>query len=229
MDVVAMHMSDGLLDARTSLAFFVVAALGLAVALRRARSGLDERIAPLAGLVAAFVFALQMINFPVLPGVSGHVLGGALAAVLVGPATAALCLTVVLVVQSLLFADGGLTALGANVTNMALLGVLAGYGTAVALRPLLRRYPCGPALGVISFAAALVATVAAATGFLVEYAVGGTAGSAGTVAAFLLGTHVLIGAGEGLITAVTVVAVARARPDIVHLLRPLRPPTRAPA
>lgn len=117
MDVVALHMSDGLLDARTSLAFFVVAALGLAVAIRRARSELDERTAPLAGLVAAFVFALQMINFPVLPGVSGHVLGGALAAVLVGPATAVLCLTVVLVVQSLLFADGGLTALGANITD----------------------------------------------------------------------------------------------------------------
>lgn len=229
MDVVALHMSDGLLDARTSLAFFVVAALGLAVAIRRARSELDERTAPLAGLVAAFVFALQMINFPVLPGVSGHVLGGALAAVLVGPATAVLCLTVVLVVQSLLFADGGLTALGANITNMALLGVLAGYGTAVALRPLLRRYPLGPTLGVISSAAALIATVAAATGFLVEYAIGGTAGSLSTVAAFLLGTHVLIGAGEGLVTAVTVVAVARARPDIVHLLRPLRQPTQAPA
>lgn len=229
MDVIAMHMSDGLIDARTSAIFFVVAGLGVAVAIRRARSELDERTAPLAGLVAAFVFALQMINFPILPGVSGHVLGGALAAILVGPATGALCLTVVLIVQALLFADGGLTALGANVTNMALIGVLAGYGTAIALRPLLRRRPNGAALAVVSFTAALVATVAAATGFLLEYSVGGTTGSAATVAPFLLGTHVLIGVGEGLVTAATVVAVTRARPDLVYLLRPVRTPDRTPA
>ncbi|MFD6881407.1 MULTISPECIES: energy-coupling factor ABC transporter permease [unclassified Rhodococcus (in: high G+C Gram-positive bacteria)] len=228
MDVSAMHMSDGLINAPTSAVFFVIAALGLAVALPRARRELDERTAPLAGLVAAFVFALQMINFPVLPGVSGHVLGGALAAILVGPATAALCLTVVLVVQALLFADGGLTALGTNVTNMALLGVAAGYGTAVALRPLLRRSSGVAVLGVVSFVAAVVATVVAAAGFLVEYAVGGTAGSIGTIAPFLIGVHVLIGMGEGVITAVTVMAVARARPDLVYLLRPLRQGDRSP-
>lgn len=229
MDVSAMHMSDGLINAPTSAVFFAVAALGLAVALPRARAELDEKTAPLAGLVAAFVFALQMINFPVLPGVSGHVLGGALAAILVGPATAALCLTVVLVVQALLFADGGLSALGMNITNMALVGVAAGYGTAVALRPLIRRFPGLPSIGVVAFSASVVATVLAATGFLIEYAIGGTAGSLGTIAPYLIGVHVLIGIGEGVITAMTVIAVARARPDLVYLLRPLRTFDRSPA
>ena len=100
---------------------------------------LDERTVPLAGLVAAFIFAVQMVNFPILPGVSGHLLGGALAAILVGPYTGALCISIVLVVQSLLFADGGVTALGTNITNMAIIGVAAGYARAVAL--LLDRLP----------------------------------------------------------------------------------------
>ncbi len=229
MDVSAMHMSDGLINAPVSAVFFAIAALGLAAALPRARMELDEKTAPLAGLVAAFVFALQMINFPVLPGVSGHVLGGALAAILVGPATAALCLTVVLVVQALLFADGGLTALGMNITNMALVGVAAGYGTAVAVRPLIRRFPGLSSIGIVAFAASVVATVMAATGFLIEYAVGGTAGSLGTIAPYLIGVHVLIGIGEGVITAMTVMAVARARPALVYLLRPLRSLDRSPA
>ena len=217
-----MHMSDGLIDIPASVVLFVIAAAGLAVALPRARRELDDRTAPLAGLVAAFVFALQMINFPVLPGVSGHVLGGALAAILVGPATAVICLTVVLVVQALLFADGGLSALGANITNLALVGVAAGYGIAVALRPVLRRYRGLAPLGAVSCVAAAGATVVAASAFLVEYALGGTAGSLGTIAPFMLGVHLLIGIGEGVITAATVMAVARARPDLVFLLRPLR-------
>ena len=124
---LAMHMSDGLLNAPTAVLFALVAAAGLGLALVRARADLDERTAPMAGLVAAFVFAAQMINFPVLPGVSGHLLGGALAAVLAGPWVGALCVSIVLVVQALLFADGGLTMLGANITNMALIGTAVGF------------------------------------------------------------------------------------------------------
>ncbi|QCQ92644.1 cobalamin biosynthesis protein CbiM [Rhodococcus sp. SGAir0479] len=218
-DVVAMHMSDGIIDAPTSALFWVVAVVGVAVAIWRARTELDERTAPMAGLVAAFVFAVQMINFPVLPGVSGHLLGGGLAAILVGPYTGALCIAIVLTVQSLLFADGGLTALGANITNMALVGTAAGYAVAVALRPLLVRRGDG-GIGVLSFVSAWCATVLAASMFVVEYAVGGAAvTSLSTVAAYLFGTHALIGVGEGIITAFTVVAVARARPDLVYLLR----------
>jgi len=218
-DVVAMHMSDGIIDAPTSALFWVVAVVGVAVAIWRARTELDERTAPMAGLVAAFVFAVQMINFPVLPGVSGHLLGGGLAAILVGPYTGALCIAIVLTVQSLLFADGGLTALGANITNMAIVGTAAGYAVAAALRPLLVRRGDG-GLGVLAFVSAWCATVLAASMFVVEYAIGGAAvTSLSTVAAYLFGTHALIGVGEGIITAFTVVAVARARPDLVYLLR----------
>ncbi|MBB5959155.1 cobalt/nickel transport system permease protein [Saccharothrix tamanrassetensis] len=215
---VAMHMSDGLLNAPTSLAFVAVAVIGVGVALAKARGDLDDRTAPMAGLVAAFVFATQMLNFPVLPGVSGHLLGGALAAILVGPWVGALCVTIVLVVQSLFFADGGVTALGANVTNMALIGTAVGYLTAVALRPLAKRNKGG--LAAVAFVSALVNTVLASFGFVLEYAIGGAGGVGfGTVAGAILGVHVLIGIGEGLITAVTVTAVAAARPDLVYLLR----------
>src|ERR1041384_1745179 len=111
-----MHMSDGIVNAPTSVAFGVIAVVAIGFCAVKARSELDERTVPLAGLVAAFIFAVQMVNFPILPGVSGHLLGGALAAILVGPFTGALCVAIVLVVQSLLFADGGVTALGTNIT-----------------------------------------------------------------------------------------------------------------
>ena len=114
-----MHVPDGFLDAPTSVATGLVAAGTVAVALRGARRELDERTAPLAGLTSAFVFAVQMMNFPVGAGTSGHLIGGALTAVLVGPWTAVLCMTVVLVVQALLFADGRLTGLGPDASSPA--------------------------------------------------------------------------------------------------------------
>ena len=221
-----MHMSDGIVNAPTSVVFGLIAVVAVGFCAVRARSELDERTVPLAGLVAAFVFAVQMVNFPILPGVSGHLLGGALAAILVGPYTGALCIAIVLVVQSLLFADGGVTALGTNITNMAVIGVAAGYGTAVLLYSVVRRRRADvpiAGIGVIAFIAAVIGTVCAAMGFVIEYAIGGAAlTSMTTVAGYMFGTHVLIGIGEGLITAVTVMAVARSRPDLVYLLRSAR-------
>ncbi|WP_054049523.1 energy-coupling factor ABC transporter permease [Alloactinosynnema sp. L-07] len=218
MSAIAMHMSDGLLNATTSMLFVGVAVVGVAIAAARARGDLDDRTAPMAGLVAAFVFAAQMINFPVLPGVSGHLLGGALAAILVGPWVGALCVSIVLVVQALVFADGGLTALGANVTNMAIIGTAAGFLVALALKSVAARGRGG--LVAVAFVAALVNTVLASLGFVLQFAIGGdaafpVAGVAGTV----VGVHVLIGIGEGVITALTVGAVAAVRPDLVYLLR----------
>jgi cobalt/nickel transport system permease protein len=225
VDHVAMHMSDGIVNAPTSLLFAAIAAVSLGFCVIRARTELDERAVPLAGLVAAFIFAVQMVNFPILPGVSGHLLGGALAAILVGPYTGALCIALVLTVQALLFADGGITALGANITNMALIGVAAGYGTAVLLYMFVRRRAQGSvtAIGAVAFIAALVGTICAAMGFVIEYAIGGAAPvSLGAVLAYMGGTHALIGVGEGVITALTVVAVARVRPDLVYLMRTAR-------
>ena len=175
---VAMHMSDGIVNAQTSVMFGVIAMIALGICVWKARTELDERTVPLAGLVAAFIFAVQMVNFPILPGVSGHLLGGALAAILVGPYTGALCVSIVLVVQSLLFADGGVTALGTNITNMAVIGVAAGYTTAVLLYRLARRGRgdvAVPVVGVIAFASAVIGTVCASMGFVVEYALGGAA------------------------------------------------------
>jgi cobalt/nickel transport system permease protein len=216
--VVAMHLSDGLVNVPTAAVFGLIAAVALAAAAGRARADLDERTAPMAGLVTAFVFAVQMINFPILPGASGHLLGGALVAILVGPWVGSLCIAIVLAVQALLFADGGLTTLGTNITNMALVGVFTGYLVAWAMRRLARR--SGRGLIVTAFVAALVNTVVAALAFVLEYAIGGAGGaSLGTVFTLMVGLHVLVGIGEGIITAATVAAVAAVRPDLIYLLR----------
>lgn len=231
MDGLALHISNGILDGRVSFAYAAFAAAALAFCLRRSRRDLDDRLAPLAGLVAAFIFAAQMLNFPVLPGVSGHLLGGAMAALLVGPWVGALCVSVVLIVQALLFADGGVTALGANITNMALVATAAAYALIAVLLRVLPRTPV--ALGVTAFVASVVSVVAAAQSFVLEYALGGTTqlpGSGlGAVAVTMAGTHVLIGIGEGLIAATTVVTVAKTRPDLVYALRGRRPAVTAPA
>ncbi|GAA1676516.1 energy-coupling factor ABC transporter permease [Streptomyces yatensis] len=210
-----MHVPDGFIDAPVSAVTGVVAAGAVAVSLRGARRELDERTAPLAGLVAAFIFAVQMLNFPVAAGTSGHLLGGALAAILVGPYTGVLCVSVVLLMQGVLFADGGLTALGVNITDMALVTTVVAYAifrTIVKLAPHRRR-----TVTVASFVAALVSVPAAAVAFTAIYALGGTADVAiGKVFAAMVGVHVLIGIGEAAITALTVGAVVAVRPDLVY-------------
>ncbi|MGH9193199.1 MAG: energy-coupling factor ABC transporter permease [Acidimicrobiales bacterium] len=215
-----MHIPDGFIDGTTSAGAAVVAAGGLGASLRRAGEVLDERRVPLAGLVAAFVFAVQMLNFPVASGTSGHLLGGALAAVLVGPAVGAVCVSVVLAVQALLFADGGLSALGLNVLNMALLTAFGGYAVFVVLRHLLPR--TSSSVVVASGVAAAVSVVISAVAFTAEYAIGGTGTAAvSTVAGAMVGVHMLIGIGEGVITGLVVGAVVATRPDLVWGARDL--------
>lgn len=214
----ALHIQNGIVGVPVSLAFLGVAVVTLAICVRRAGHDLDERLAPMAGLVAAYVFAVQMLNFPVLPGVSGHLLGGALAVMLVGPWVGILCVSIVIVVQALFFADGGVTAVGLNIGNMALLSSVVGYAVVVGLLRLLPRTTTG--LAVTAFLAGLCGTLAAAFGFVLQYALGGvTHLPIGWVAGAMGGSHLLIGIGEGLITAITVVAVARVRPDLVYALR----------
>lgn len=217
-----MHIPDGFIDAPASVAAAAIAAGGLAICLRQAGRELDERSAPMAGLVAVFVFAGQMLNFPVAGGTSGHLMGAALAAILVGPYAGALAVSVVLIIQALMFADGGLSALGLNVINMALVPVLVAWPT---FRILARSLPRKrPAWLVSAFTAGLLSVVASAAAFTFEYALGGTGTFApGTVAAAMLGTHALIGVGEGIITALVVGAVIAARPDLVAGLRGVLP------
>ena len=216
-----MHVPDGFLDLPTSLATAAVAASAVALSLRGARRELDDRAAPLAGLVATFVFAAQMINFPVAAGTSGHLIGGALAAVLVGPWTATLCLTVVLLVQGLLFADGGLTALGTNITLMGVVGVWTGYAVfRLALAVLPRRIGSVPlAAGIGGFASVPMAALT----FAGLFTLGGTAPlDPGPLVAAMVGVHTLIGVGEGVLTALVVGSVVAVRPDLVHGARRIR-------
>ncbi|MEU4067323.1 energy-coupling factor ABC transporter permease [Streptomyces wedmorensis] len=218
-----MHVPDGFINAPVSAAAGVVAAGVVAVSLREARRELDERTAPLAGLVAAFIFAVQMLNFPVAAGTSGHLLGGALAAILVGPWTGVLCIAVVLLMQGILFADGGLTALGVNITVMGVVTVVVAYALfrgLVLVLPRTRR-----SVTVASFAAALVSVPAAAAAFTLLYAVGGTTDvPLSKVLTAMVGVHVLIGIGEAVITMLTVGAVVAVRPDLVHGARGLTAP-----
>jgi cobalt/nickel transport system permease protein len=217
-----MHVPDGFLNVQTSIATGIVAASAVTVALRRSRAELDERTAPLAGLTAAFIFAVQMLNFPVGIGTSGHLMGGALAAALVGPWTAVLCVSVVLVVQALLFADGGLTALGTNITLMAVVTVAASWAVMkLVLSALPKRLPAvAPAAAI----GALVSVPAAAGVFVVLYSLGGEASlPIGALVVSMLGWHTLIGIGEAVITGLTVAAVVAVRPDLVYAARGLRP------
>ncbi|WP_030193794.1 energy-coupling factor ABC transporter permease [Streptomyces sp. NRRL S-87] len=225
-----MHVPDGFIDAPVSAAAAVVAAGAVAVSLRGARRELGdasgaagfggERTAPLAGLVAAFIFAVQMLNFPVAAGTSGHLLGGALAAVLVGPYTGVLCVAVVLLMQGILFADGGLTALGVNITTMGVVTVLVSYGVFKGLVKVLPR--TRRSVTAAAFLGALLSVPAAAAFFTLLYAVGGTTDvPVGKVLTAMVGVHVLIGIGEAFITALTVGAVLAVRPDLVHGARGL--------
>jgi cobalt/nickel transport system permease protein len=216
-----VHVPDGFINAPVSAATGVLAAGAIAVSLRGARRELDERTAPLAGLVAAFIFAVQMLNFPVAAGTSGHLLGGALAAILVGPYTGVLCVSVVLLMQGILFADGGLTALGVNITDMAVVTTVVAYAVFRGLVKVLPRRR--GSITAASFVAAVLSVPAAAVAFTLIYAVGGTTDvSIGKVATAMIGVHVLIGIGEAAITALTVGAVVAVRPDLVYGARGLR-------
>lgn len=215
-----MHVPDGFLDAPTSVATGAFAAVCVGTALVKARRELDDKTAPMAGLVAAFVFAVQMLNFPVGIGTSGHLMGGALAAVLVGPWTAVLCMSVVFLVQCLFFADGGITALGTNITLMGLTTVAVGYLVFKLLQAVLPKR-----LSMVPFQAgvgAFVSVPVAALLFVALYAVGGATDlDVGKLATAMVGVHVLIGIGEGIITFLAVSAILAVRPDLVYGARPV--------
>ena len=209
-----MHVPDGFFDVPTSVGTAVASTVAVGIALRGARRELDERTVPLAGLVAAFIFATQMLNFPVASGTSGHLLGGALAAVLVGPYTALLCMSVVSLVQGLLFADGGITALGTNVLLMGVVTVVAGWAVFRAVQTILpkRKSMVAPAAAV----GALLSVPAASLGFVALYAIGGTADvPIATLTTAMVGVHLLIGMGEAAITFVAVSSIMAVRPDLV--------------
>ena len=210
-----MHIPDGFINAPTSAVAGVIAVVGLAFCLNGARRQLDEKTAPPAGLVAVFIFAMQMLNFPVAAGTSGHLLGGALAVILIGPYAGALAVSVVILVQALLFADGGLSAIGLNIINMGLVTAVVGW---FVFRWLIKIIGVSrPKVMTAAFVAGLVSVPMSAVAFALEYAIGGTGTiPINTVTVVMVGVHILIGLGEGLITALTVGAVFLVRPDLVY-------------
>jgi cobalt/nickel transport system permease protein len=218
-----MHVPDGFFDTPTSVATGVVAVGAVAVSLRQARNELDERTAPMAGLVAAFIFATQMLNFPVGAGTSGHLLGGALAAVLVGPWTAVLGLSAVVLVQALLCADGGVSALGTNIVVLGGVTVAVGWGVFKLVTALLPKTHASVVAG--AFFAALISGPSAAIAFVALFEVGGNADvSLSALLGAMVGWHLLIGLGEAIITALTVSSVLAVRPDLVYGARGLITP-----
>jgi len=220
-----MHIPDGLLNTRVAATTTALSAAGLAFALRHARLHLPPRRVPLLGLAAAFVFAAQMLNFPVAPGISGHLIGGVLAAALLGPSAAVIVISAVLIIQCFLFADGGLTALGANILNMALIGGVGGWSL-YALLIRLRRDLFGRIFAAI--AASWISTVLAAVACAGEVA---SSGKVSWMAIFpmLAGIHMLIGIGEGLITALVLLMIVKTHPDLLGLTLPTESTVASPA
>jgi cobalt/nickel transport system permease protein len=211
---IALHIPDGFLSAGVAAACGLAAIAAVAYGLRVANVELDDARVPLLGVLAAFIFAAQMLNFPIAGGTSGHFLGATLAAVLLGPWLACLVMAVVLAVQAFAFADGGISALGANVLNMGVLGaLLAGFLVVAAMKVLPHtRFAFLAVVGVVSWLA--VMTGAAATS--VELALSDTVPLATSLPA-MLGVHALIGIGEAVITVAAVSAVLVSRPDLVAL------------
>jgi cobalt/nickel transport system permease protein len=206
------HIPDGFLSATVAAGTFATAAALTAYAARKTKGGLDDRAAPTLGLATAAVFAAQTVNFPVGAGTSGHLLGGTLVAILFGPWAGFLVMTAVVIAQALIFADGGLTALGANVLNIAPIGALAGYAIYYALArlvgPGVRRPALAAAVGAY-FAAVLTGAAAG-----LELGLSGTAPTRIALTA-MVSFHAILGLAEALITGLVVLALARKRPNLL--------------
>ncbi len=207
-----MHIPDGFIDGKTAVVTAALSCAGVGIALQRVRGQLPPRRVPMLGLSAAFLFAAQMVNFPVAAGTSGHLIGGALVTALLGPAAAIVVVTAVLIVQSFLFADGGVVALGANVFNMAILG--AG-GSALVMSAVKRVLPEKRGLVTAVAFGAWCSVVFAAIGCAGQLAWSGTASWKAAFPAMTI-THIVIGLGEGLITALVFLFVQRTRPDVIE-------------
>ena len=206
-----MHIPDGFLEARVWAPAAAVSAAALSACVRRLRRAHEGRLVPLMGVTAAFIFAAQMLNFPVLGGTSGHLLGGVLAAVLLGPAAGALVLAVVLIAQCLFFQDGGLTALGANILNMSFIGTVGGWAIYEAIRRALpTRGGMLAAVAIASWASVIMASSACA----LELARSGTSPLAVALPAMLF-VHAFIGIGEAVITTLVVGFVLKVNPSLI--------------
>ncbi len=211
---LAMHVPDGYLSLPVSLVTGGIAIALIALSLNRVQSEYKERTVPLMGVCAAFIFATQMVNFPIVGGTSGHLLGGTLAGILLGPWAGSLVMSVVFIVQSVMFQDGGLTALGANITNMGLIGTFAGYYLYRFIRSLVGQNTwLGMSVG--TAIASWTSVVVAATVCAVELALSDTIPLSVALTA-MLSWHFMIGIGEAFITLAITSFLWRTRPDLIY-------------
>jgi cobalt/nickel transport system permease protein len=207
-----MHIPDGFLSHGINAATFVVSAGACAYGVKRVNRNFGEREVPLMGVTAAFIFAAQMINFPVAGGTSGHFLGAVFSSVLLGPWASLIIITIVLVVQCLGFADGGLTAIGSNIFNMGVIGALGGYGIFFLIYTLLQKSRKGffIALAISSWFSIVMGASAAA----IELAISETSPLKIALTA-MAGIHAIIGVGEAIITTAAISLILKTRPDLV--------------
>ena len=210
-----MHVPDGFINAQVSVATGVISLGTLWAYIRNAKNLVADKLIALTGMMSALIFVLQMINFPIAAGTSGHLLGGALAVIVLGPSLGIICISIVVVIQSLLFADGGLSALGVNVLNMAIITSLTGWLTITFWKKLFGDSQFTLISG--SVIAGLLSVVFSSIAFVMEYAIGGTVSvPLGSVLIAMISTHLFIGLGEGVITALIISLLLRVRSDLVY-------------
>ena len=211
-----MHVPDGFINAQVSIGSGIVSFATLWAYVKNAKNLVADKLIALTGMMSALIFVLQMINFPIAAGTSGHLLGGALAVIVLGPHLGIICISIVVVIQSLLFADGGLSALGINVFNMAIVTSLVGWLVITSWKKLFGEANVSIISG--SIVAGLLSVIFSSIAFVFEYALGGTvAVPLSSVLLAMLSTHLLIGLGEGIITALIVSLLLRVRSDLVYV------------
>jgi cobalt/nickel transport system permease protein len=209
-----MHIPDGFVSAPVAVTGIAVAAGSVAYAVKATNKKMGEKQIPMMGVLAAFIFAAQMLNFPIPGGTSGHLIGAALAAILLGPWAGVLIITSVLIVQSLVFQDGGLLALGVNIVNMGVVPCFMGYYIYRGVAHLFRNRKMGVMIG--GGLAGWFTVVAAAVFCALELAISGTVPLNVALPA-MAGVHAVIGIGEGLITAAVLALVLAVRADLMEL------------
>ena len=210
-----MHVPDGFMNVTMSAATGVISFGTLWAYIRSAKDLIADKFIALTGMMSALIFVLQMINFPVAAGTSGHLLGGALAVIVLGPRLGLICLSVVVIIQSLLFADGGLSALGVNVLNMAIVTTTTSWFIVKYWIKFIGKNKTS--IVTVSVLAGILSVVFSSIAFTIQYAIGGTISiPVGTVLIAMVTTHLIIGLGEGVITALIITLLMRVRPDLVY-------------
>ena len=210
-----MHVPDGFMNVTMSAATGVISFGTLWAYIRSAKDIIADKFIALTGMMSALIFVLQMINFPIAAGTSGHLLGGALAVIVLGPRLGLICLSVVVIIQSLLFADGGLSALGVNVLNMAIVTSATSWFIVKYWIKFIGKNKTS--IVSVSVLAGILSVVFSSIAFTIQYAIGGTISiPVGTVLLAMVTTHFIIGFGEGIITALIITLLLRVRPDLIY-------------